>query len=334
MAGHRGVDVGGIVAVHRCAHIQDTAAIGGVGAGDAGVVGGLNEDGGGLLGREVGVLREYGGDGAGHDRGAGGRAVDHDALAVEPGGLDAVTGGGELKLFAGIGERHLLLQPVDRTDGEDTRVGGGPGELGGLVVAGGGDDERAVAGGVVDRGVERGAGGVAAEADVDDAGTGVDGGNDRLGNSKEIAGARRIRNADTQEVRGGGDAGGVGREAGGEGGDRGTVAVVTAVSGRRAVADVERTQPARAEGGVRRDAGVENRDGGAAAPGAAVAGGAEGGERVVAEGDLVDGGAVFAGRRVRQADERIGGDAGVVAGVSRQLALQRVEGVETHAHRA
>ena len=84
-----------------------------VGARGAGVAGGGDEPLRGGLGREGGVLREDGGDGAGHERGAGGGAVDGDALAVLPGGLHAVAGGGEGEGRAGVGEADLLAGAVD-----------------------------------------------------------------------------------------------------------------------------------------------------------------------------------------------------------------------------
>ncbi len=72
----------------------------GVSAGCASVVGRAGEEVGGLARGERGVLREHGGDRAGDDGRAGGGAIDGHALAVEPRGLHAVAGRGELELRA------------------------------------------------------------------------------------------------------------------------------------------------------------------------------------------------------------------------------------------
>ena len=156
---------------------------------------------------QTGIGGHDGGDAAGHKWGAGRGAVDGDALLVEPRGLHAVAGGGDLELRTGVGERDLLADGVDGAHGDDASIGGGPGELGGLVVAGSGHDQRAAGGGVVDRGVEHVGGRVATERDVDDLGAGIGGGNNATGDGEDVTEAVGRSDADAEDIGCGSDAG-------------------------------------------------------------------------------------------------------------------------------
>lgn len=238
---------------------------------------------------------------------------------------------------AGIGERDLLAGAVDGANGDNARIGGGPGELSGLVVTRGGDNDGPALGGVGDGGVEGGGGGVTAEADVDDFRAGIDGGDDGVGDGEGVAGAIRIGDADTEETRGGSDAGGVGGGTGGECGDGGAVTVFIGAAGDGAEADVEPAEATGAEGGIGEHAGVEDGDGHALAPLAVFGGDAEERKRRVAEGDLSEIGAIFlggSGGSRRDVDEAVGGEAGVVGGVLRELSAERGGRVVAHADAA
>ena len=333
VAGKSGVDARGVVAAERPAEVEGAAAVVGVGSGGAGVVGGGGEDFPSLGGAERGVGGEDRGECAGDEWSGGGRAIDVDALLVNPRGLDAVAGRGNLELGAGVGKRDLLTDGIDGADGDDAGIGGGPREACGLVVAGGGDDECAVRVGVVDGGEQDVAGGVAAEADVDDFGAGIDGGEDALGHGENIAEPIGVGDADAEERGRGGDAGGIGREAGGEGGDGGAVTGGVGAVGELTGADVEGADAA-VEGGVEGVyAAVEDGDGDAAAPRGAVGGGADGGERGVAQRNQVESGAIGGGEFIGDAEVVVGGRVGVVGGVAEDVVLDGGDALVANADR-
>ncbi len=332
VAGDGGVDTGWVVAGEGPAEVEHAVAIVGVGAGGAGFAGVGLQDLPGERGCKGRVLRQDGGDGAGHDGGTTRGATKGDAGAVGPGGLEAEAGCGDLELTAGVGEDDLLVIGVDGSDGDDAGIGGGPGELRGLVVAGGSDEDGTVGRGVVDGGVEGGVGAIAAEADVDDFRAGIGGGEDGLGNGEGVALVVVVGDADAENIRAGGDALGVECLAGGEGGDGGAVSTFLAGAGGGAEADVEGGKAAEAEGGVGGNAAVEDGDGGAETKGLVVAGDAELGEQIVADGLLVSVGAGLGLWRCRRVvDEKVGGDLAVIGGVVQEFAGEVVEFVVLNA---
>ena len=329
-----GVVVGGIVAIEGPAEVKGAVAVVRVAAGRAGVAGRRYEDLGSGGRRERTVLREYGGDGTGYEWSAGGGAVDVNALAVLPRGLHAVARGGERERGPGVGECDLLAGAIDGADGDDAGISGGPGELSGLVIAGGSDDDGAALDGIADRGVEGGGGGIAAEADVNDFRAGIHGGDDGVGDRKRVTRAAGIGHSDTEETGGGSDAGGVVVGTSGERGDRGAVAVFLTTTSDGAEPDVQSAETAGAEGGVGEHAGVENGDGHALPPLAVFGGDAEEREGGVAERDVSDIGAVFLGGcdgNGGDVDEGVGREAGVVGGVVREVGAECFGRVEAHA---
>ncbi len=264
LAGDGGVDVLLIVVVHGPAEVDGAVAEAWVATGSAGVGGVLGEEVGGVLGGEAGDLGHECGDGACDERGGTGGAVEGDEFIAWPCGLEFEAWGGDPEVLAGVGEGGLLAEGVDGSDGDDAGVGGRPCEGGGGVVAAGCGDDCAFLVGVGDHVGEDGGVFVGSEADIDDLGTGVDGGFDALGESEDIADPVCAGDADGEDVGGGSGAGAAGGGTCGEGGDGGAVAIDFA-GAAEALTDVDGAE-AVAESAEGIDPAVEDGDGDAFAP--------------------------------------------------------------------